>query len=198
MLAPNAFYIPSDNQAALDVLFQVNSFKHSKLIYLIKSRVSMKKYLHDHKQPSYHILRRYLPHFQVELSQQNVCTLISPQKSRAVLMDLFPVLTACFNQSLSYLAYDIGHKIIFSLIQDKRPRLSRSGCEGQKIIWQVAMAELETQIFDFQFSKTSLTEALYSKDHFSNSIFTYLQLISLLIQRPFLSGKKILFVKQKL
>lgn len=53
------------------------------------------------------------------------------------------------------------------------------------------MAELETKIFDFQLSKTSLTEALYSKNHLSNSIFTYLQLISPLIQRPFFSKKKV-------
>lgn len=43
------------------------------------------------------------------------------------------------------------------------------------------MAELETKIFDFQLSKTSLTKALYSKTHLSNFIFTYLQLIFLLI-----------------
>lgn len=114
----------------------------------------MKKYLQDHK----HIFRRYLPHFQVELSQQNVCTLISAQKSKAVLMDLFLVLTACFKQRLSYLTWDIGHKIIFSLMQDKRSHLSRRSCEGQKNIWQVATAELETEIFNFQLSKTSLTE----------------------------------------
>lgn len=138
----------------------------------------MKKYLPDHTQPSYHILRRYLPHFQVELSQRNVCTLLNPLKSKAVLMDLFPVFTVGFMQSLSYLTYDIGHKIIFSLMQDKRSCLSRNGCEGHKYIWQVSKAELETKMFDFQFSKTSLTEALQNKDHLSNSIFTYLQLIS--------------------
>lgn len=40
------------------------------------------------------------------------------------------------------------------------------------------MAELETKMFNIQLSKTSLTEALYGKDHLSNSIFTYHQLIS--------------------
>lgn len=131
--------------------------------------------------------RRYVPHFQVELSQWNVCTLISALKSRAVLTDLFLVSTACFKQRLSYLTCDIGHKIIFSLMQDKRPYLSRS-CEGQKNMWQVVMAESETEIFNFQQSKTSSTEV--------KTIFLILYLPTYntfppLIQRWFLSEKKV-------
>lgn len=154
----------------------------------------MKKYLQDQKQFSYHIFRRYLPHFQVELSQQNVCTLISALKSRAVLMDLF-VLTACFRQGLSYLTCDIGHKIIFSLMWDKRSRLSRRGCEGQKNRCQWQSWKLKYLIFS-------------SVKHLSlkKTVFVILNVPTSntfppLIQRPFLSNNKFVyelkFIRQK-
>lgn len=75
---------------------------------LLKSRTSVKEYLYDHKQPSYQVLRRFLPHFQVEPSQLHVGTLFSPLQSKLALMDLFPLLTVCFLQILSYLTYDMG------------------------------------------------------------------------------------------